>query len=91
MGLLEVVILTEQQLDFLVDGRLLQHILPYEIRKAVHFLHRDRLLEQIHGLHLPEAESLAKLVPVGRIIVESMHGAALLQLLAKGAHIRAGV
>ena len=89
MRCLKIMILPQHDLDFLLGIRHLKHVLAHKAGKAVDLLHRDRLLEKVHGLYLPDAENLAEFMAVLRIVVKGLDERVTLQLLAERAHIAA--
>ena len=52
-------------------GRL-QHVRAHERCQRIDFFERDRLLEQVERLHLADAEALAEIAAIERIIVVGM-------------------
>ena len=81
--------LTGSATGYALGIRHLKHVLAHKAGKAVDLLHRDRLLEKVHGLYLPDAENLAEFMAVLRIVVKGLDERVTLQLLAERAHIAA--
>ena len=89
MRRLEVAELAQKPREQALDIRRLEHIRAHELRERVDLLQRDRLLEEVERLLLPDAEELAEVASVERIVVVRMDEIVRLEPLAERAHIAA--
>ena len=67
-------------------GRL-EHVRAHECRQRIDFLQRNRLLEQVERLHLPDAEALAEIAAIERIIVVGMDEVVGLEAASERPHV----
>ena len=69
----QILIVPDQRLNPLLDGRGLQHVLAHEIGEVAHRLHGDGLVEEIHRLFVLDAEAVPVRRAVGREGLEQLH------------------
>ena len=60
MGSFQIMIMVQQVFDISIGIRHIEHALAHEIRQGIDLLHRDRLLEKLHGLFLMKPECRRK-------------------------------
>ena len=70
---IQILIVPDQRLNALLDGRGFQHVLAHEIGQVAHRLHGDGLVEEIHRLFVLDAEAVAVGRAVGREGLEQFH------------------
>ena len=84
----QVVEVADQGLDAAPHVEGFQHVAAHEVSEVAHRLHRDRLVEQLQGLLVLDAEAPAEPGPIRREAVEQFAARAP-QLLAQGSDVTA--